>query len=84
MDESEESEESDSTPLSEKEILTIFEAAEVCGVETAVIREGLSNDELSAVKTQKGYEIPRSELIKYCATLEKNSSQPESKGSTDQ
>ncbi len=56
--------------LADKEILTIVEAAEMCGVERSVIREGLSSGELEGLQTDRGYELPRAEVVAYCSGLE--------------
>lgn len=56
--------------LADKEILTIVEAAEMCGVERSVIREGLSSGELEGLQTDRGYELPRAEVVKYCSGLD--------------
>lgn len=48
--------------------LNIQEAANVCGVETKVIRNGLSSGDLNAIETDDGYLMSRSNVIEFCAS----------------
>lgn len=48
--------------------LDIQQAANLCGVETEVIRNGLSSGDLNAIQTDDGYLMSRNDVIAFCAS----------------
>jgi hypothetical protein len=66
-DESETKKASNDTTSSGGDTLNIQEASNVCGVETEMIRNGLSSGNLNAIQTDDGYLMSRSDVIEFCA-----------------